>query len=285
MKARRVRRSSSRTLAILAAGAIGLGAAGCNAPKPTNTSEVAGASLVALKALPRSPETSAIDPYCRGYEAEKLTATGRQVASLGWIVTSEAPLGRYQVVTFVSGFTPGTSGICFGRNANIGIFEAGKLMALAYSAKSAEGLLGVVEPLESGALLIWGADGPGPPVGELRDEEGRVRLTAVAKARSYCGRRAVVPNVYGKPLDTARKALIAGGWRPQRPSEAPEWGSAADLAKAGVIEVEDCSGTGVGYCGFKYRGAVGVLSVITIGGGAEPAGNRVVSYDVDCAAR
>src|ERR1700761_7777915 len=71
--------------------------------------DMKGASLVALTKLPRSPERGTLDAYCEGYRAKKLTSTGRQVANFGWIVTSEQRLGRYNVVTFASGFDTGTS--------------------------------------------------------------------------------------------------------------------------------------------------------------------------------
>lgn len=246
-------------------------------------SDIKGVSLVALATLPHSPEKAPIDEYCEGYRAKKLTAAGRQVAGLGWIVTSEASLGRYRVVTFASGFTPGTSALCFARNPNIAVFDGVRPVALAYGSRRAEGALGVVEPLESGALLIWG-DPPGAPVGELRQEAGGLRLTAIAPQRAFCRGRAVVPNVYGKPLDAARRILIAHGWRPLRPSEKPgEFDTAADLARRGVVEAQTCSGTGVGYCEFKYRAPAGVLGLTTVGGEPKPADNTVVSYDVDCA--
>lgn len=249
-------------------------------------SDIKGASLVSLATLPRSPENGSLDEYCQGYRAKKLTDLGRQVEKLGWIVTSQAQLGRYQVVSFASGFDPGTSALCSARNANIGVFNGSKLVALAYTARSADWRLGVVEPLESGALLVWGGDGEGAPIGELHAENDALRLTAIAPERTFCQGRAVVPNVYGKPLDAARKVLIAHGWRPQRPSESPgETDLAADFAKQGIIEAESCAGTGVGYCEFNYRGPSGVLSMTTVGGEPEPANNTVVRYSVGCPAK
>lgn len=248
-------------------------------------SDIKGASLVSLGTLQRSPESGPLDEYCNGYRAKKLTTIGSHVASLGWIVTSEAQLGRYHVVTFASGFTAGTSAMCFARNANIGVFDGSRLIALAFTPRSAKRALGIVEPLESGALLIWG-DPPGWPVGELHEGANSLRLTAISAERTFCHRRAVVPNVYGKPLDVARKILIAHGWLPLRRRESPdEWDPADGLAKHGVVEAEACSGTGVGYCSLKYRGPVGVLRVTTAGGDPNPANNSVVGYGVACSAQ
>ncbi|RQZ14801.1 hypothetical protein DIE15_17660 [Burkholderia sp. Bp9031] len=247
-------------------------------------SDIAGASLVPLGALPHSPENGALDTFCAQYRAKTATAAGRDVAKLGWIVTSEAPLGRYTVVTFASGFKSGTSAICFARNANIGVFDGTTLVALGYTARASGWQLGSVEPLESGALLVWGGDGPSAPVGELREENGGLRLTAVAAERTYCHGRAIVPNVYGKPLDKARKILISHGWQPLRPHEKPDaMDGAATLAKHGIIEAEACSGTGMGYCALRYRNAAGVLGVTTVGGEPDtPSANTVIDYQVAC---
>ncbi|WP_175718560.1 hypothetical protein [Burkholderia anthina] len=247
-------------------------------------SDIAGASLVPLGALPRSPENGSLDEFCARYRVKAATAAGRDVAKLGWLVTSEAPLGRYTVVTFASGFKPGTSAICYARNANIGVFDGTTLVALGYTARAARWQLGSVDQLESGALLVWGGDGPAPPVGELREANGGVRLTAVAAERTYCHGRAVVPNVYGKPLDAARKILIAHGWQPLRPREKPDaMDGAATLAKHGIVEAEACSGTGMGYCALRYRSTAGVLGVTTVGGEPDtPSANTVIDYQVAC---
>ncbi|KVG53632.1 hypothetical protein [Burkholderia territorii] len=274
----------SRVVASIAAVAgVALGGAAF-ADSLRTASDIAGASLVPLGALPRSPENGTLDAFCAQYRAKTATAAGRDVAKLGWIVTSEAPLGRYTVVTFASGFKPGTSAICYARNANVGVFDGTTLVALGYTARSAGWQLGSVEPLESGALLVWGGDGPSAPVGELRDEHGGLRLTAVAAERTFCHGRAVVPNVYGKPLDAARKILIARGWQPLRPREKPDpMDGAATLAKHGIIEAEACSGTGMGYCALRYRNAAGVLGVTTAGGEPDvPSANTVIDYQVAC---
>lgn len=223
-----------------------------------------------------------MDEYCEGYRAETLTATGSAVQAQGWIVTSEAALGRYRVVSFASGFDPGTSGICTVRGGNIGVFDGERLVALAYAASGSETRPGSVQPMENGALLIWGGDYPAPPLGELHLAGDRPRLKAVADEQAFCRRTAVVPNVYGLPIQTARTSLAAHGWRPAPPEEAPGgYDGASALAAKGVVEAEACSGTGMGFCAFKYRGVAGTLDVTTTGGPDE-ADNAVVSYSVTC---
>lgn len=278
------RLASTVSIAAVACAVLG----GTASADPLRTaSDIAGASLVPLGVLPHSPENGSLDSFCTQYRAKTTTAAGREVAKRDWIVTSEAPLGRYTVVTFASGFSAGTSAICFARNGNIGVFDGTTLVALGYTARKAGWQLGTADRLESGALLIWGGDGPAPPVGELREENGGVRLTRVAVESTYCQGRAVVPNVYGKPLDVARRILIAKGWQPLRPRETPDaMDDAATLAKHGVIEAEACSGTGMGYCALRYRSAAGVLGVTTIGGEPdEPSKNTVIDYQVACRKR
>ncbi|RQV16116.1 hypothetical protein DF018_20570 [Burkholderia cenocepacia] len=269
------------SIAVLASATFG----GTASAEPLRTgSDIAGASLVPFGTLPRSPENGSLDPFCTQYRAKTTTAAGREVAQRNWIVTSEAPLGRYTVVTFASGFSAGTSAICFARNGNIGVFDGTTLVALGYTARKANWQLGSADRLESGALLIWGGDGPAPPVGELHEHNGELRLTRVAAESTHCNGHAVVPNVYGKPLDAARKILIAHGWQPLRPREKPDaMDGAATLAKHGIVEAEACSGTGMGYCALRYRNAAGVLGVTTVGGEPDrPSANTVIDYQVAC---
>ncbi|WP_175874649.1 hypothetical protein [Burkholderia sp. BCC0397] len=277
------RLASIVSIAVFAGAAFG-GTASASPDTLRTASEIAGASLVPLGVLPRSPESGSLDSFCTQYRAKTTTAAGREVAQRNWIVTSEAPLGRYTVVTFASGFNAGTSAMCFARNGNIGVFDGTTLVALGYTARKAGWQLGPVDRLENGALLVWGGNGPGAPVGELHEESGGLRLTRVAAERTFCDGRAVVPNVYGKPLDVARRILIAHGWQPLRPREKPDaMDGAATLAKHGIVEAEACSGTGVGYCALRYRNAAGVLGVTTVGGEPDqPSANTVIDYQVGC---
>jgi hypothetical protein len=280
----RRRLASVALIASIAAATCAMPGGTASAETLRTASDIAGASLVPLGVLPHSPENGSLDPFCTQYRAKTTTAAGREVAKRDWIVTSEAPFGRYTVVTFASGFKAGTSAICFARNGNVGVFDGTTLVALSYTARKAGWQLGTADRLESGALLIWGGDGPAPPVGELHEENGGLRLTRVAAERTYCQGRAVVPNVYGKPLDVARRILIAHGWQPLRPREKPDaMDGAATLAKHGIVEAEACSGTGMGYCALRYRSAAGVLGVTTAGGEPDkPSENTVIDYQVAC---
>lgn len=250
-------------------------------------SDVAGTSLVALSVLPRSPDTAPVPEFCAHYRlaAAALSPAGRAVEAAGWFAMSDAPLGRYRVVSFASGFEPGTSAICTPRNTNLGIFEGAKLVALAYLARSAPWQFGTLDPLDTGGLLIGEGERVGGPVAELHQQDEGLALTGVAASRAFCGGRAIVPNVFGKSIAAARRILIAAGWQPVRPAQKPgPDDAAAGLAKHGVIEAETCSGTGVGYCSYAYRNASADLSVVSVGGDPEPRNDNVVSARAECGA-
>lgn len=242
------------------------------------SSEVPGVSLTDISYLPRSPENGIDDGVCDGYRAANLTATGRAVEARGWIVTSEASLGRYRVISFASGFDQSTSAICTVRNGNIGVFDGAQIVALAYSPRGSDASLGWVEELDNGGLLVWGGGYPAPPLGELHLERDRPRLRTVAPEQEFCQRTVVVPNVYGMPIGTARVEIIASEWRPL-PVDADEaqYSGVERLSERGIVEAHACSGTGMGYCSLRYTSAAGILELTTAG-----EYDRVVSYEVTC---
>ncbi|MEX3630069.1 MAG: hypothetical protein VB138_11930 [Burkholderia sp.] len=92
--------------------------------------------------------------------------------------------------------------------------------------------------------------------------------------------------MFGKSIAEARKLFIAQGWRPVRAKRGdPRYDVAADLARHGVIEASDCAGTGLGYCSYTYRNAVGTLSVVSVGGDPDPRNDTVVSATARCPAK
>ena len=76
----------------------------------------------------------------------------------------------------------------------------------------------------------------------------------------------------GEKLSHARKALLAKGWEPRETfgvdADGARWSQfadAGDLYRAGMVEVESCSGTGANYCTFNYRRKSECLSLQTEG--------------------
>ncbi|UBF26289.1 hypothetical protein K9N68_33105 [Kovacikia minuta CCNUW1] len=71
----------------------------------------------------------------------------------------------------------------------------------------------------------------------------------------------------GMPYDQARQILLEAGWQAVELSPNRERFSPMDylIDQLGYNEVEDCSGTGMGYCRFSFADANGrKLSVVTV---------------------
>jgi hypothetical protein len=78
-------------------------------------------------------------------------------------------------------------------------------------------------------------------------------------------RHARLPAITELTYHKARKRLLAAGWQPLRTKSYNQADSDADIAygngklfwRRGYVEVEACSGTGVGACAFLFRDAYG----------------------------
>lgn len=238
--------------------------------------------LVAAQRLPRSPVGERPD-FCRHLFTEARSPAGRQVIAAGWAVTREATLGPYHAVSFVRRAEPGTSGTCRLLDGNIGIFRGADLVAIAY-APGGGAAIGSVRPFGADALRIWDGDFLSQPVADLQlGPDGSPVIRPLAAEEQVCGGKAVVPNIYGRPIDQARAMLQRSGWTPAPPDSRDGPDARVDaLVRRGMPEVEDCAGTGFGFCAFAYRNAAGTLRVTTVGDGESPA---VAGYGVDCASR
>lgn len=76
----------------------------------------------------------------------------------------------------------------------------------------------------------------------------------------------------GEKLSQARKTLLAEGWKPRETfgvdangSRWSQFADAGEMYRAGITEVESCSGTGMNYCSFNYSRKGKCLSVQTRG--------------------
>ncbi|MDZ3832568.1 MAG: hypothetical protein U0S50_12255 [Sphingopyxis sp.] len=235
---------------------------------------------MAIDRLPRAPRAATRDA-CDWKQTEPRSAPGKQVAAAGWGVTNDLAVGRFQAVSFAGSFDPGTSGSCEIRDGNVAIFDGGHLIALAYVRRSTARSIGFAAPLEGGALRLWDGDILPQPLADIRISKARMTVGPVAAADRVCGGKAVVPNIYGQPINKARIALQAHGWTPvpggtsinrTDPRE-------AELARRGVPEVTGCSGTGFGFCAFEYQRQGATLSVTTAGEDMFPS---VSAYNADC---
>jgi hypothetical protein len=246
-------------------------------------SRIDGMDFGPLQKLPKGPGLEVADgDFCARLVIKPASAAGKFIAGRGWHVTSEAVIGRYEVVSFAGKFEEGTSGSCHISEGNVGVFVGTQLVALVYASKGSEKTIGKVVPLEGGGLRVWDGDYVSQPVGDIQmPNPTLLQLTALADKQLFCSGKASVPNIYSMPIDKARAKLAAAGWTPV-PGNIATDGSAAreeGLAKQGIVEVDGCAGTGFAYCSFNYRGAGGTLAVTTVGEDDLPG---VSGYEVTC---
>ncbi|ONG45850.1 hypothetical protein BKE38_25975 [Pseudoroseomonas deserti] len=264
--------------------AMGLQGAMAQAPGLRVQSQVEGLAFSPLSSLPRAP--AGADGRLCGFSKPGETPAGRLVSRAGWAVTGEERLGRLQAVSFAGEFESGTSGSCAIRQGNVALFEGEQLLAIAYARPGARRSIGGVLPLEiagqPAGLRLWDGDFLSQPLADLRAQpDGTLALLPLAAEETRCQGRAVLPNLYGRPITEARRLLQQRGWTPIPGDRANDGvgGREAALVKAGVVEVDSCSGTGFGYCRFGYRGAAGLLDVTTVGDNTVPT---VSDYGVRC---
>jgi hypothetical protein len=121
------------------------------------------------------------------------------------------------------------------------------------------------------------------PTADLLVSDEAIELRPIAEEESFCGGAAVVPNVYGEPIDEARPKLQQYGWEVAPGNLLPLDVRGIELRELTVIEVEGCSGTGFGFCFYLYAGQRGKLTVMTAGEIHDGRLPLVAGYAVDCA--
>lgn len=239
-------------------------------------------AFVPLDRLPANPSRGNLSGDCDHLLTTPESEAGRLAKTLGWGITAEMRVAGVTAVSFVGSATPATSGTCQLTDGNIGLFEGGHLIALAYARPSAKWSIGRIAPRAAGGARIWDGDVVPRPIADLAPRAGGgFTIGAVATRDPVCNGAAIVPTIYDRPIDRARVILRRAGWDPVPTAIDPgnRDSRVADLAAAGISEVEDCAGTGLGFCSFAYRGKAGDLSVITVGDGPMPV---VSGYRVAC---
>ncbi|MFC4291041.1 hypothetical protein ACFOWX_01285 [Sphingorhabdus arenilitoris] len=228
--------------------------------------------------LPQNPDQSELDGFCSHYLTQDVSAYGEMVQKAGWLVTSEHQEGGLHFVSFSSALDPGTSGVCFGRNGNLAMFGDGKLLAIAYSARPDDLVIGSLDPLDQkpGEFYIGDGTGPYAPIAKMTVRGGISAITPLPAQESYCGGKAVIPNIYGKQIFDARKPLRSAGWRPNSSPDEGYGGTVTHLRKS-VPEVDGCSGTGYGFCTYAYRKGKMTLGMTSVG-----EEYNIIGYSVDC---
>jgi hypothetical protein len=242
-------------------------------------STIPGIRLARIAQLPANRDHAPLDEYCSYHVVEKLTSAGaRLAAQRGWHVTSEAKLGKYDAVVLVGGMDPATSGMCFKRDSNLAIFDGNRLQVLAYTAPNSKIIIGAAEQIDANRFRL--NDGiPSSPYADVVLRDG-ISIEQVAAIDTVCGGAARVPNIFDSDIKRARKKLLAYGWQPVRASERSDfWSVEQELYAQGVIEIQSCSGTGLGFCNFDYRHRKGFQLGVTSMGERKKI---VWNYGVDC---
>jgi hypothetical protein len=260
--------------------------AGAAASPATAQNRAFGSVVPALRItptdiLPRAPGQR-LDEYCANEVVTPRGPAARAVAARGWHVTGEARVGTLVAVSFVAGLEPATSGLCLVEGGNVGLFEGARLVAIVHAARSDGGPLRRIGATSvPGRLRLW-PEAYTPPLADLVARGEGAAVVPVAASENWCGGIAI-PTAYGLTIATARRRILAAGWRPAPPPAAEiaaTSGRDFDFRRAGISELEVCSGTGFGLCLFNYRHPRGARLQVQTAGEAE----AVVDQRVTCAA-
>lgn len=68
------------------------------------------------------------------------------------------------------------------------------------------------------------------------------------------------------PYHEARKVILENGWKPMpnhNRANIYTSSTAIEFQKLGFIEVDDCSGTGMGYCAFHFKNDLDLYLIVT----------------------
>ena len=246
------------------------------------SSSVKGFHIVATTDLPQAPQSETTNKSlsnCRVDPPE--TAAGKIVAGQGWHVMSEVEAGNNTIISFFSEGEDGTSGSCFVKNGNVGIFEGNQLKAIVYDdvvKKGAWSSIGRVSSTNQSNVFRLSEYTPGDqPVVDLYISGNLARIQPLALVEPFCKGMAPVPNVVDKPVERARQQLMGYGWSPI-PGDDEHDSRLEELRSKGIIEGDACSGTGFGFCEFSYKRESGAsLNITTVGDDF-----MIANYGVTC---
>ena len=242
-----------------------------------------GVEIRAMDSLPANPGPAVESDGCSTLDAGPETAGGKAAAAANWAVTGEITQGDLTFVSFVAKSTPGTSGSCLLEGGNVGIFRGPDLLGLVYAAEGRNRAPGALQPLHPDGVRIWDGDYGQMPLADLHlHGDALLLLRPPADRDSFCDGAVTVPSLYALPIHQARILLLAEGWQPARPNEQSPSGYVQAMEKT-MPELQDCSGTGFGYCSYAYTKDGGAaLTVTSAGEGMEGSSPAVVAYAARC---
>lgn len=232
------------------------------APAPAPSSRVDGLTVSAPAGLPAN--AAADNGDCYDIIAAPETRAGRIVADRGWAVLSEQGHDGVEAVVFAGKASTSTSGSCALEDSRAAIYRAGDLVALIESDGVSADHLTRVGLSPAGILRLHGGMvNYDMAVADVAIDANRVIVDSLPDEDRFCDGSVGVPNVRGEDIRTARDRIIAAGWETVPGDPENRWTS---LPEDGVIEMENCSGTGFGLCRFAYARASGeTLGVVSMG--------------------
>ncbi len=257
--------------------------AGPEAEAMVQAGTVGSLRLEALDAIPEPGKAAADqeqDPAEHCLDAPD-SAEAKAAQPRAWAVHSQQDWAGYRVLgvsrapSVLYGFG------CVNPGGRVLVFRDGRVVAAVRDQDEARVDSGVQHfgetgPAHDGAdrdLRV--GDWSGSWQARLLAQDGRLSLAVLPPLDSYCGGKAQVPRLESLDLPEARKRLLAQGWRPRTVgAREGEDGIRDALVRGGYPEVEECSGTGMGYCNFLYENAAGANLTLTTGGESDPEGDR-----------
>ena len=210
-----------------------------------------------------------------------VTPGGKLLQGRGWHIVSEEKLGPLDAVAIVRRTIPSIRIMCPVEDGRIAIFAGERLIAILAASKRSKSVIAWLERLDNGTLRVWPSLAE-PPIGDLKLTGSKVELLPTAARDSICRGKAIVPNIFGKPIWKARRLMIAAGWEPVPavPAPKPSEEDYHHYVRDGIVEVSQCSRFDARECRFAYRSRGVDVTVITAIVGT--MGRPVVYYNPWC---
>lgn len=211
------------------------------------------------------------------------TPEGKWAQSRGWQIGSEDTLGPLTIVTVLRKFINGSGGECVAIDGRSLVFDHGKPIASIVTVSVDGFQLARSEETERGAIRLIGAI-EAAPYGDLVVKGRDIEIEPLPPSDTACHGKQIVPNIFGQPIQVARRILRRAGWRPVPTRRhlpvlddngmGDGWDGADYLYADGITEVTECEPHGQCSLGYRTRGATS--TVVTESG-------TVTWYWIDCA--
>lgn len=235
-----------------------------------------GVSIAPTSDLPVVPRLANDNSDCPS-TAQPKTPEGKWVLSRCWRITDEDRFGPLTMVNAMRSFALGFNSDCHPIAGRFLLFNGGKIIATIVTTSPDDADFGRWEKTTGGGLRLTTVPDE-PPFGDLFVRGRDVDIEPLPQSEKACDGTKTMPNVFGKPIETARRILRRAGWR-----AVPVQYSFEDLDDGdfelrhyygkGITEVTTCEPHS--WCEFGYRSGRATALMFSQGG-------AVTSRDVDC---